>query len=157
MGGDVEPVGRNQALPVLIVGGGPVGLALAGDLGWRGVPCLLVEQGDGEIVAQTVELHGHIDGNVGVGAGSALALTATARPNPVRRHATIDFTLPAAGEVTLDVHDVSGRRVATLVRGRREAGHHVAEWDVGPAAPGLYFCRLRAAGRTLLRKVVVGG
>ena len=34
----------------LIVGGGPVGLALALDLGWRGVPCLLVEQGDGEIV-----------------------------------------------------------------------------------------------------------
>ena len=37
-------------VPVLIVGGGPVGLALALDLGWRGVPCLLVEQGDGDVV-----------------------------------------------------------------------------------------------------------
>ena len=36
--------------PVLIIGGGPVGLALALDLGWRGVPCTLVEQGDGAIV-----------------------------------------------------------------------------------------------------------
>ena len=36
--------------PVLIVGGGPVGLALAIELGWRGVPCTLVEQGDGRIV-----------------------------------------------------------------------------------------------------------
>ena len=35
---------------VLIVGGGPVGLALAGELGWRGVDCLLVEQTDGNIV-----------------------------------------------------------------------------------------------------------
>jgi 2-polyprenyl-6-methoxyphenol hydroxylase-like FAD-dependent oxidoreductase len=35
--------------PVLIVGGGPVGLALAGDLGWRGVPCTLVEKGDGRV------------------------------------------------------------------------------------------------------------
>jgi 2-polyprenyl-6-methoxyphenol hydroxylase-like FAD-dependent oxidoreductase len=35
--------------PVLIVGGGPVGLALAADLGWRGIPCTLVEQGDGTI------------------------------------------------------------------------------------------------------------
>ncbi len=34
---------------VLIVGGGPVGLALAGDLGWRGINCLLVEQTDGVI------------------------------------------------------------------------------------------------------------
>ncbi len=35
--------------PVLIVGGGPVGLALAADLGWRGIECTLVEQGDGTI------------------------------------------------------------------------------------------------------------
>src|SRR5215813_6852313 len=41
---------RNSATietPVLIVGGGPVGLALAADLGWRGTPCLVVEQGEG--------------------------------------------------------------------------------------------------------------
>jgi 2-polyprenyl-6-methoxyphenol hydroxylase-like FAD-dependent oxidoreductase len=37
-------------VPVLIVGGGPVGLALAGELGWRGIACVLVEQGDGTIV-----------------------------------------------------------------------------------------------------------
>lgn len=34
---------------VLIVGGGPVGLALAADLGWRGIDCILVEEGDGTI------------------------------------------------------------------------------------------------------------
>ncbi len=36
--------------PVLIIGGGPVGLALAVELGWRGVACTLVEQGDGTII-----------------------------------------------------------------------------------------------------------
>jgi 2-polyprenyl-6-methoxyphenol hydroxylase-like FAD-dependent oxidoreductase len=35
--------------PVVIVGGGPVGLALAGDLGWRGIECVLVEESDGAI------------------------------------------------------------------------------------------------------------
>jgi 2-polyprenyl-6-methoxyphenol hydroxylase-like FAD-dependent oxidoreductase len=39
-----------QSAPVLIVGGGPVGLALACELGWRGIACILVEQGDGTIV-----------------------------------------------------------------------------------------------------------
>ncbi len=34
---------------VLIVGGGPVGLGLALDLGWRGIECLLIERGDGSI------------------------------------------------------------------------------------------------------------
>ena len=36
-------------VPVLIVGGGPVGLALAAELGWRGIDCILVEQTDGRI------------------------------------------------------------------------------------------------------------
>ena len=36
-------------VPVLIVGGGPVGLTLATDLGWRGIRCLLVERRDGSI------------------------------------------------------------------------------------------------------------
>ena len=39
-----------ESTPVLIVGGGPVGLALAGELGWRGIACTLIEQGDGTIV-----------------------------------------------------------------------------------------------------------
>ena len=38
-----------RKIPVLIVGGGPVGLALAADLGWRGIGCELVEQTDGSI------------------------------------------------------------------------------------------------------------
>jgi 2-polyprenyl-6-methoxyphenol hydroxylase-like FAD-dependent oxidoreductase len=42
--------GESVDIPVLIVGAGPVGLGLAVDLGWRGVPCLVVEQGDGTCV-----------------------------------------------------------------------------------------------------------
>lgn len=38
-----------EGAPVAIVGGGPVGLALAGDLGWRGIPVVLLEQSDGSI------------------------------------------------------------------------------------------------------------
>jgi 2-polyprenyl-6-methoxyphenol hydroxylase-like FAD-dependent oxidoreductase len=48
----------NQHTPVLIVGAGPVGLALAGDLGWRGVACTLVEQGDGRIEQPKMDLIG---------------------------------------------------------------------------------------------------
>jgi 2-polyprenyl-6-methoxyphenol hydroxylase-like FAD-dependent oxidoreductase len=44
--------------PVLIVGAGPVGLALAGDLGWRGIPCILVEKTDGAIDHPKMDLIG---------------------------------------------------------------------------------------------------
>ena len=45
-------------VPVLIVGAGPVGLALAGDLGWRGTRCLVVEQSDGSIYQPRQDLVG---------------------------------------------------------------------------------------------------
>jgi 2-polyprenyl-6-methoxyphenol hydroxylase-like FAD-dependent oxidoreductase len=45
-------------IPVLIVGGGPVGLALAGDLGWRGIRCVLIEQSDGSIYQPRMDMVG---------------------------------------------------------------------------------------------------
>jgi 2-polyprenyl-6-methoxyphenol hydroxylase-like FAD-dependent oxidoreductase len=45
-------------IPVLIVGAGPIGLALAGDLGFRGVSCLLIEKGDGRVVQPKMDLVG---------------------------------------------------------------------------------------------------
>jgi 2-polyprenyl-6-methoxyphenol hydroxylase-like FAD-dependent oxidoreductase len=44
--------------PVLIAGGGPIGLALAGDLGWRGIPCVVVEKGDGSVGLPKMDLLG---------------------------------------------------------------------------------------------------
>lgn len=44
--------------PVLIVGGGPVGLALAGDLGWRGVDSLLVEKRGGQVNQPKMDMVG---------------------------------------------------------------------------------------------------
>ena len=48
----------NDIVPVLVVGGGPVGLALAGDLGWRGIACTLAEQSDGSIYQPRMDLVG---------------------------------------------------------------------------------------------------
>jgi 2-polyprenyl-6-methoxyphenol hydroxylase-like FAD-dependent oxidoreductase len=49
---------HNDIVPVLVVGGGPVGLALAGDLGWRGIACTLLEQSDGSIYQPRMDLVG---------------------------------------------------------------------------------------------------
>ena len=47
-----------EEIPVLIVGAGPVGLAMAGDLGWRGVQCVVIEQTDGSIYQPRQDLVG---------------------------------------------------------------------------------------------------
>ncbi len=44
--------------PVLIVGAGPVGLALAGDLGWRGVSCILIEKSNGVLTQPKMDMVG---------------------------------------------------------------------------------------------------
>jgi hypothetical protein len=55
------------------------------------------------------------------------------------------FALPAAGDVSLDVFDLAGRKVATLLDHVRIAeGRHQASWPIRSAPAGAYFARLRA-------------
>jgi 2-polyprenyl-6-methoxyphenol hydroxylase-like FAD-dependent oxidoreductase len=49
---------ENNTTPVLIVGAGPVGLALAGDLGFRGQSCILIEKGDGGVYQPKMDMVG---------------------------------------------------------------------------------------------------
>ena len=44
--------------PVLIVGAGPIGLALAGDLGFRGASCTLIEKSDGQVLQPKMDMVG---------------------------------------------------------------------------------------------------
>jgi hypothetical protein len=82
------------------------------------------------------------------------------RPNPFATRAIVEFEVETPGPVTLTVHDVTGRRVVSLLEARRfPRGRHQVAWDGRAvdglrAAPGVYFVRLRAADRTWERKVV---
>jgi hypothetical protein len=82
-------------------------------------------------------------------------------PNPARRMTRLDFSLPGNGAVTLTIHDLSGRKVRTLVRDGRGADGAGAAWDLrddeGRAVPaGLYLARLvRDDGRVSVRRVIV--
>ncbi len=62
-------------------------------------------------------------------------------PNPFQRSATVAFDLAAAAEVTIEVYDVLGRRVAVLAEGQHEAGHHTVRWDAAGLASGTYLLR----------------
>lgn len=81
---------------------------------------------------------------------TALAINAVA-PNPFNPRTTVFFDLPQAAEVTLAIHDLRGRLVATLWQGALAGGHHRIDWDgldaQGHAMPsGIYLARLTTAG-----------
>lgn len=81
-------------------------------------------------------------------------------PNPFNPTTTIRFSLQSAGHVTLEVFDVRGARVATLVDGMRPAGAGEATWNGGNdsgsvVGSGVYFVRLESAGEVRTRKIVM--
>ena len=76
-------------------------------------------------------------------------------PNPFRSHAVIRYALPEAADVRLEVFDALGHRVAVLVEGRVEAGHHTARFDAMGMASGVYVCRLQAGAFSGTRRVTV--
>lgn len=76
-------------------------------------------------------------------------------PNPFNPQTSIDFVLAATGNVTLDVFDVSGAKVASLVDGVKSAGRHTVSFRADGLASGVYFYRLRGNGFSEMRKMVL--
>jgi hypothetical protein len=76
-------------------------------------------------------------------------------PNPFNPVTTIQFDIPEAGEVRLDVYNILGEKVATLVQGRHEIGRYTIRWDASGMASGMYFYRISSAKFTATKKLVL--
>ena len=68
---------------------------------------------------------------------------------------TVEYSLPADGDVMIAVFDIAGRRMGTLVNSRQVAGSHQTRWNSGGLSRGIYYYRMQAAGRTLTRSVYI--
>ena len=81
-------------------------------------------------------------------------------PNPFNPATTIRYRLPRAAKVVLEIYNLLGKRVATLVNGDQSAGEKSVIWDGKNAAgaavgSGLYFYRLQADDNILTRKMLL--
>ncbi|MDH3891111.1 MAG: FG-GAP-like repeat-containing protein [candidate division Zixibacteria bacterium] len=76
-------------------------------------------------------------------------------PNPFNPITEISFTLPAVSQVTLEIFNVMGQKVATLVDSRLEQGVHRFVWDGSAAASGVYLYRFQADEYSASRKMVL--
>lgn len=76
-------------------------------------------------------------------------------PNPFNPTTNIQFTLPSASQVRLNVYDILGRQVATLVNGVRAAGEHQVSFDASGLSSGIYIYILEGNGFSLSRKLTL--
>jgi hypothetical protein len=76
-------------------------------------------------------------------------------PNPFNPTTTIKYDLPIDTRVSLQVHDLLGREVVTLVNGPVAAGYHEAVLNSNSLASGVYFYRLEAGNYAAIKKLVL--
>lgn len=65
-------------------------------------------------------------------------------PNPFNATTFIRYNLPSASNVRIDLYDLLGRVVETLVDERQPAGYHRIRWEAGNLPTGIYFYRIKA-------------
>ncbi len=76
-------------------------------------------------------------------------------PNPFNPSTRIEYGVPQSSHVRLEVYNMLGEKVATLVDGEQEAGYHQVVFDAKRFASGMYFYRLVTENTALLRKMLL--
>ena len=67
-------------------------------------------------------------------------------PNPFNPETDIHYVLPAEAKVTLEVYNLLGQQVVTLVDEIQNSGYHIVHWNAADVPTGVYFYRITAGG-----------
>jgi len=76
-------------------------------------------------------------------------------PNPFNPTTTISYQLAKNSLVRLKIYDVLGREVATLVDSNQQKGSHQITFNASQLASGIYFYRLRAGDKVIVKKMLL--
>jgi hypothetical protein len=76
-------------------------------------------------------------------------------PNPFNATTVITYELPRRADVRLEVYNISGQKVATLLNGNQEAGYKSVTWDASETSSGVYFYKLTAGDFTQVKRMTL--
>jgi hypothetical protein len=79
----------------------------------------------------------------------------SAHPNPFVSSCSVSFEVSQACDARLELYDLSGRLIDSLMDGHVGAGSHEARIEGSGLSPGVYLLRLRAGDRSMVRRVVL--
>jgi predicted GH43/DUF377 family glycosyl hydrolase len=76
-------------------------------------------------------------------------------PNPFNAQTKIAYSLNQRGDISIDIFDILGRKIETIVEGMKPAGNHQALWDAGDQASGVYFYKIKGDNLTETKKMIL--
>jgi len=76
-------------------------------------------------------------------------------PNPFNPTTTISFSIAEAGNVSIDVFNVAGQKVDTIVNDFMDAGSHMASWDASGFSAGVYFYTVKTGNYSKTMKMTL--
>jgi len=79
----------------------------------------------------------------------------SAYPNPFNSSLTLRYNLKQSSDVKLNVYDMRGSLVQSLVVGEKPKGTHSIVWNANQASAGVYMVKLENSGQTTMRKVML--
>ncbi len=76
-------------------------------------------------------------------------------PNPFNSSTEISYTLPKDSQAKIEIYNILGRKVATLVDGKQKAGIRSVRWNAQELGSGIYLCRLKAGEYSKTMKTIL--
>ncbi|MCP4583118.1 MAG: T9SS type A sorting domain-containing protein, partial [candidate division Zixibacteria bacterium] len=74
-------------------------------------------------------------------------------PNPFNATTNISFDIAKSGDVDLDIYNLKGQRIETLINRRIDAGHYNVTWDASMYSSGVYFYKLTTSDKTYTKRM----
>ncbi len=76
-------------------------------------------------------------------------------PNPFNNQTAINYHIPQADFVTVEIYNVLGERISVLVNEFKQAGNYQVQWNASDISTGIYFYKLNAGKYLLIRKCLL--
>jgi hypothetical protein len=76
-------------------------------------------------------------------------------PNPFNPTTMIQYSIPADQQVRLNIYNLLGEKVMTLIDGFRKAGQHEVNFNASNLASGVYFYKLEAGTQSSIKKMIL--
>ena len=76
-------------------------------------------------------------------------------PNPFNPETKLTYSLPSTGEISLNVYNINGKLVDTLIKGQQSSGSHEITFNASNLPSGVYFARLEWGGGIVTEKLLL--